>query len=128
MHMRQIHPLFAAEVTGVDLAALSPEQVAALQDAINRHAVLVLPGQKLDDDHLLELGRLFGDVDPPRNHRVQQRLKHAELADISNLTATNELRPANDHRRLDSLGNRLWHSDASFREVPGALSMLFAHI
>src|SRR5205807_1352664 len=65
---------------------------------------------------------------PPRNHRIQQRLKHAELADISNLTASNELRPANDHRRLDSLGNRLWHSDASFRDVPGALSMLFAHV
>src|ERR1041384_7925862 len=126
--VRRIHPLFAGEVTGVDLSALTPDKVATLQDAINRHAVLVFRGQRLDDDHLLNLGRLFGDVEPPRNHRVQQRLKHAELADISNLTATNELRAADDHRRLDSLGNRLWHSDASFREVPGALSMLFAHI
>src|SRR3954468_5192397 len=126
--VRQIHPVFATEVTGVDLAALTPEQVTTLQDASNRHAVLVFPGPELDDDHLLNLGRLFGDVEPPRNHRVQQRLKHAELADISNLTATNTLRGADDHRRLDSLGNRLWHSDASFRETPGALSMLFAHI
>ena len=126
--VRQIHPLFAAEVTGVDLATLTPDQVAALQDASSRHAVLVFPGQSLNDDHLLSLGRLFGDVEPPRNHRVQQRLKHAELADISNLTAANELRAKDDQRRLDSLGNRLWHSDASFREVPGALSMLFAHI
>ena len=126
--VRQIHPLFAAEVTGVDLAALTADQVAVLQDAIHRYAVLVFPAQRLDDDHLLDLGRLFGDVEPPRNHRVQQRLKHAELADISNLTASNELRAKDDHRRLDALGNRLWHSDASFREVPGALSMLFAHI
>jgi len=126
--VRQIHPLFAAEVTGADLAALTPDQVATLQDASNRHAVLVFPGQSLDDDRLLTLGRLFGDVEPPRNHRVQQRLKHAELADISNLTAANALRAPDDQRRLDSLGNRLWHSDASFREVPGALSMLFAHI
>ncbi|HYI31006.1 MAG TPA: TauD/TfdA family dioxygenase [Bradyrhizobium sp.] len=126
--VRQIHPLFAAEVTGADLAALTPDQVATLQDASNRHAVLVFPGQSLDDDRLLTLGRLFGEVEPPRNHRVQQRLKHAELADISNLTAANALRAPDDQRRLDSLGNRLWHSDASFREVPGALSMLFAHI
>jgi alpha-ketoglutarate-dependent 2,4-dichlorophenoxyacetate dioxygenase len=126
--VRQIHPLFAAEITGVDLAALTPGEVAALQDTIHRHAVLVFPSQTLDDDHLLDLGRLFGDVEPPRNHRVQQRLKHAELADISNLTATNALRAPDDQRRLDSLGNRLWHSDASFREVPGALSILFAHI
>lgn len=121
-------PHFAARVTGVDLAALTPDETAALRQAIDTYAVVVIPDQHLDDDHLLELGKTFGDVEPPRNHRVVQRLKHAELADISNLDANNQLRARDDHRRLDSLGNRLWHSDASFREVPGALSMLFAHV
>jgi alpha-ketoglutarate-dependent 2,4-dichlorophenoxyacetate dioxygenase len=121
-------PSFAATVTGVDLAALSADETRALREAIDTYAVLIVPGQQLDDDHLLALGRAFGDVEPPRNLRVVQRLKHAELADISNLTAENRLRAPDDHRRLDSLGNRLWHSDASFREVPGALSMLFAHV
>jgi alpha-ketoglutarate-dependent 2,4-dichlorophenoxyacetate dioxygenase len=121
-------PSFAARVTGVDLAALTPAETAALREAIDTYSVLILPGQSLDDDHLLALGKAFGDVEPPRNHRVVLRLKHAELADISNLDANNQLRAPDDHRRLDSLGNRLWHSDASFREVPGALSMLFAHI
>ena len=129
IEVRQVHPQFVARVTGVALSgALSAETVVALNDAINRYAVLIFPGQTLDDDHLLGLGRLFGDVEPPRNHRVELRLKHAELADISNLDAKNKLRSRDDHRRLDSLGNRLWHSDASFREVPGALSMLFAHV
>jgi alpha-ketoglutarate-dependent 2,4-dichlorophenoxyacetate dioxygenase len=90
--------------------------------------VLVFHDQKLDDDTLLGLGQLFGDVEPPRNHRVVQRLKHASLADISNLDANNKLRARDDHRRLDALANQLWHSDASFREVPGALSMLYAHV
>jgi alpha-ketoglutarate-dependent 2,4-dichlorophenoxyacetate dioxygenase len=129
MQIKPLHPLFAAEVTGIDLATpLPPDAVEAFDDAINRHAVLVFPGQSLDDDHLLALGRLFGDIEPPRNHRVVRRLKHAELADISNLDADNKLRPPEDHRRLDALGNRLWHADASFRPVPGALSMLFAHV
>jgi len=129
MQIKQLHPLFAAEVAGIDLAApLPPASVQALDDAINRHAVLVFPGQSLADDRLLALGRLFGDVEPPRNHRVVRRLKHAELADISNLDADNKLRSREDHRRLDALGNRLWHADASFRPVPGALSMLFAHV
>jgi alpha-ketoglutarate-dependent 2,4-dichlorophenoxyacetate dioxygenase len=129
VQVRQVHPLFVGEVTGIDLAAaLSPDTARALDDAVNRYAVLVFPGQSLDDDHLLALGRLFGDVEPPRNHRVAHRLKHAELADISNLDADNRLRSREDRRRLDSLGNRLWHADASFREVPGALSMLFAHV
>jgi len=121
-------PRFAARVTGVDLAALSPDATIAMRAAIDSYAVVVVPDQHLDDDHLLMLGKTFGDVEPPRNHRVVQRLKHAELADISNLDANNQLRARDDHRRLDSLGNRLWHSDASFREVPGALSMLFAHV
>ena len=129
MEVRQLHPLFVGEVCGVDLAAtLAPQTVQALNEAIDSYAVLVFHGQSLDDDHLLALGQLFGDVEPPRNHRVVQRLKRAELADISNLDANNKLRSRDDHRRLDALGNRLWHSDASFREVPGALSMLFAHV
>jgi alpha-ketoglutarate-dependent 2,4-dichlorophenoxyacetate dioxygenase len=129
MQVRQLHPLFVGEVTGIDLAAaLTPDTARALDDAVNRYAVLVFPDQSLDDDHLLALGRLLGEVEPPRNHRVVRRLKHAELADISNLDADNKLRSRDDHRRLDSLGNRLWHADASFRPVPGALSMLFAHV
>src|SRR6186997_187671 len=54
--VRQIHPLFAAEVTGVDLASLTPGEVATLQEASNQYAVLVFPGQTLDDDRLLNLG------------------------------------------------------------------------
>src|SRR5262249_57498437 len=85
-------------------------------------------GQSLDDDWLLALGRLFGNIEAPRNHRVERRLKHPELADISNLDAKNQLRARDDHRRLDALGNQLWHADASFRQECGALSMLFAHV
>jgi len=127
--IRQLHPYFAAEVSGVELARpLGPETVGALNDAINRYAVLVFHGQSLDDDQLLALGRTFGSVAPPRNHRAGHRLQHAEIADISNLNAKNELRARDDHRRLDSLGNQLWHSDASFRPISGALSMLHAHV
>jgi alpha-ketoglutarate-dependent 2,4-dichlorophenoxyacetate dioxygenase len=34
---------------------------------------------------------------------------------------------ADDPRRFDQLGNRLWHTDGSFRRIPAALSMLYAH-
>ena len=129
IQVRELHPQFVGEVSGVDLGGnLAPETVRGLKNAIDRYAVLVFHDQRLDDDSLLELGRVFGDVEPPRNHRVVRRLKHAELADISNLDAANKLRARDDHRRLDALANQLWHSDASFRETPGALSMLFAHV
>ena len=51
-----------------------------------------------------------------------------EIADISNLDGDGNVLEANSKRRLDWLANRLWHTDASFRAVPGALSMLYAHV
>jgi len=126
--IRQLHPLFMGEVAGVDLARLDATTRDALDEAINRYAVLVFRGQTLDDDQLLALGRKFGNIAAPRNHRVEQRLKHAEIADISNLDANSDFRRREDHRRLDALGNQLWHSDASFRPISGALSMLYAHV
>ncbi len=50
-----------------------------------------------------------------------------EISDISNLDENNRLRAADDPRRFDQLGNRLWHTDGSFRRIPAALSMLYAH-
>jgi alpha-ketoglutarate-dependent 2,4-dichlorophenoxyacetate dioxygenase len=64
----------------------------------------------------------------PRSGRadVKRRLR-PEISDISNLDEENRLRGRDDPRRFDQLGNRLWHTDGSFRRVPAALSMLYAH-
>ena len=128
--IRPLHADFVAEVDGVDLSRpIDDATYKAIDDAINRFAVLVFHGQKLDDDQLLSLGQRFGSIAPPRKRRAGDgRLKHAEIADISNVDARNELRRRDDHRRLDGLGNQLWHSDASFRPISGALSMLHAHV
>ena len=127
--LEQYHPQFVAEVKGITLSpSISDAEVAELHEAINRYAVLVFRGQHFDDDELLETGKRFGSIAPPRNHRSGDRLKHSTLADISNLDANGELRRLDDHRRLDGLANQLWHSDASFRPIAGELSMLYAHV
>ena len=56
-----------------------------------------------------------------------KRRVRPEISDISNLDEQNRLRGRDDPRRFDQLGNRLWHTDGSFRRVPAALSMLYAH-
>ena len=128
--VRQLHSLFVGEVSGVTLGApLNAAEVATLNAAIDRYSVLVFHDQQLDDDQLLALGRQFGSIAPPRmGRRGGHRLGHAEVADISNLDTEGNLRRREDHRRLDALGNQLWHSDASFRPISGALSMLYAHV
>src|SRR5216683_5362233 len=56
----------------------------------------------------------------------RRRLAHPEIGDISNLDEDGRLRQRDDRRRLDSLGNWLWHSDASYMPVPVVLGMLYA--
>ena len=56
----------------------------------------------------------------------RRRLSIPQIGDISNLDVDNQVRDLHDRRRLDSLGNRLWHTDASYMPVPVVLGMLHA--
>jgi alpha-ketoglutarate-dependent 2,4-dichlorophenoxyacetate dioxygenase len=127
--VRQLHKLFAAEIAGVDVGRpLDAATLSALTEAIDRYAVLVFHGQELDDERQMAFARRFGELELPRSGRadVKRRLR-PEISDISNLDEQNRLRGRDDPRRFDQLGNRLWHTDGSFRRVPAALSMLYAH-
>jgi alpha-ketoglutarate-dependent 2,4-dichlorophenoxyacetate dioxygenase len=124
-----LHKLFAAEIGGVDVALpLDAATLRALNEAIDRYAVVVFHGQELDDERQMAFARHFGELELPRSGRadVKRRLR-PEISDISNLDEQNRLRGRDDPRRFDQLGNRLWHTDGSFRRVPAALSMLYAH-
>src|SRR5919198_3581433 len=84
--------------------------------------------RQFDDKRQLAFARQFGEIEAPRSARpgTKRRLR-PEISDISNLDENHRLRTAEDPRRFDQLGNRLWHTDGSFRRVPAALSMLYAH-
>ena len=127
--VRQLHPLFGGEVSGVDVGKpVDADTVVALNEAIDRYAVLVFRGQTLDDERQMAFARNFGELELPRSGVADaKRRLPAAVADISNLDADSKLRGRDDPRRFDQLGNRLWHTDGSFRRVPAALSMLYAH-
>jgi alpha-ketoglutarate-dependent 2,4-dichlorophenoxyacetate dioxygenase len=122
-------PRFAAEAGGIDLTrALSPAEVAAVHDGMNRFGVLVFRDQKLDDAQQLVFSRQLGpleeatgDIAAPQDRRVSM-----DLNDISNLDRNNKVLPRDDRRRLFGLGNQLWHSDSSFKPVPAKYSILSA--
>jgi len=49
--IRQIHPVFVGEVSGIDIGRpLSPEDVAAIEAGMDRYAVLVFHDQKITDE------------------------------------------------------------------------------
>ncbi len=127
------HPDFVAEISGIDLAQeLQPADRDAIGEAINRYAVVVFHDQKLTDEQQIAFARHFGPIHSSaqraRHHGIKHRLASPEIADISNLDGDNKVMDQNARRRLDWLANRLWHTDASFRAVPGVLSLLYAHV
>jgi alpha-ketoglutarate-dependent 2,4-dichlorophenoxyacetate dioxygenase len=129
MHVRQIHPLFVGEVTGIDLAQpMSSAMVRDVWEAIDRYAVLVFHDQRLSDEQLRDFAGKFGKLEIGRSAAEggSRRLALPEIGDISNLDEEGRLRDRNDRRRLDSLGNRIWHTDASYMPVPVVLGMLHA--
>ena len=131
LDLHPLHPVFAAEVRGVDLRlAPSPELCAAIDRAMDQYAVLVLRDQQLDDEQQMAFGRAMGPLEPmPAQVGMEkQRLKHRELVDISNLEVDDTLLAADDRRRMFNLGNQLWHTDSSFKATPAKYSMLHARV
>ncbi len=135
MHVRPLHPVFAAEITGIDLRQPQPaatiDAIDAIEDAIGQYGVLVFPGQDITDDQQLAFSRQLGPLEETRGTGIskphEMRL-HPAFADISNLNVDNTVLARDNRRRLYSLGNMLWHSDSSFKPIPATYSLLSARI
>lgn len=130
--IRPLHPLFAAEISGVDLARDAGEEtIAAIQRAIESYGVLVFHDQSLTNEQQIAFAGRFGPIEPSvTSFRKdnKHRLGQPGIVDVSNLDENGKPREGSDRLRLMFLGNQLWHTDSSFREIPGALSMLYAHV
>jgi alpha-ketoglutarate-dependent 2,4-dichlorophenoxyacetate dioxygenase len=132
IEIRQLTPVFAGEVSGVDLTRpISADQVATIEAGMDHYAVLVFPGQPLTDDRQRAFSRSFGTLEQsPGGHVVQlhERRLPTDMQDASNLDQEHKPLARDDRRRMFNLGNRLWHSDSSYRAVPAKYSLLSGRI
>jgi alpha-ketoglutarate-dependent 2,4-dichlorophenoxyacetate dioxygenase len=125
-------PFFAGEVSGIDITRpLTAEVALAIEKGMDQYAVLVFHGQHFDDETQLAFSRNFGaleeasgDLDWGKRRRIESAL----VNDISNLDNDSQVLARDNRRRLFSLGNRLWHSDSSFKAVPAKFSLLSARL
>ena len=127
-----LHPTFTGEVSGADLRApMSKEDVAAIEAGMDRYAVLVFRNQRISDDEQMAFTRNFGEIEHARGGNITKddefRLQQG-MIDVSNLDQRGQPFDRNDRRRMFNLGNRLWHSDSSYRAVPAKYSLLSARI
>ena len=127
--VQPITPTFGAEVGDVVLGRpLAAADLADIRAAFTKYAVLVFPDQHFDDDSQLDFARNFGPLETTVfKARKEHKLRlHENMADVGNLDAENRILAANDRQRLYNLGNRLWHTDSSFKRLPAYCSMLHA--
>ncbi len=120
---------FVAEIGDVDLANPAAEQVDAIKQAFWQYAVLVFPDQNLTQEEHIAFAKHFGPMDKSvlkkaiSDHKLRIR---EDIADVSNLGPDNGILAESNRLRRLQLGNRLWHTDSSFKYVPALTSMLYA--
>jgi alpha-ketoglutarate-dependent 2,4-dichlorophenoxyacetate dioxygenase len=132
LSFRKLHPTFVAEVSPVDLRRVSDaDTLAQIRAGMDEFAILVFHDQPFtDQEHLAFAQRLDGALHTRTGSAAlgKSRLGSEALSDISNVDEHGDIQNPNDRRRMYSLGNRLWHTDASFVDPPGRYSMLSAKV
>jgi alpha-ketoglutarate-dependent 2,4-dichlorophenoxyacetate dioxygenase len=127
--IRQVGPCFAGEVDGIDLAQpLSAENAAAIHAGMDRYAVLVFHGRPITPEQHMAFTLALGPIE----HAIGTGLRETyrlptSFADVSNLDEDERVFERDNRTRLFGLGNRLWHSDSSFKPIPAKYSLLHAH-
>jgi alpha-ketoglutarate-dependent 2,4-dichlorophenoxyacetate dioxygenase len=124
LNITPLHPLFAARIEGVDAAQpVAAPVMAALRDALDRYAVLVLPGQHLDDSAQIGFSQGFGALEMTRAGALGAG---SAVIVLSNIGPAGEIVAPSDKQVLNNKANRLWHHDSSFKPVPARASLLSA--
>jgi alpha-ketoglutarate-dependent 2,4-dichlorophenoxyacetate dioxygenase len=132
LQFRRRHPHFVAEVSPVDLRQVhDAETLAEIRAGMDEYAVLVFRDQPFTDDQQLAFAqRLDGQLHAKTGTAALglNRLGNDALVDISNVDEHGDITKPDNRRRVYGLGNRLWHTDASFQDPPGRYSMLSAKV
>jgi alpha-ketoglutarate-dependent 2,4-dichlorophenoxyacetate dioxygenase len=124
-----VTPSFAAEIGDIDLSKpLAPTEISEVKDAFTKYAVLIFPDQHLSQDQHLDFARYFGPLETTiALFRKDSKLRvRKEFADVSNLDPENEVWGKDSRQRMFQMGNRLWHTDSSFKRLPARASLLYA--
>ena len=131
--VQRMDPAFAGKVTGVECSRpLSAEDVAAIETGMDRHAVLVFRDQPLTDQEQIDFTRQFGELEGYQTAGHIRKNDDSRLgsgiADFSNLDKAGNIMSDQDRVWFFKLGDRLWHSDSSFRPIPAGYSLLSGRI
>ena len=118
---------FVAFISDINLKkSLDPLIIKKIDTLINEYAVVVFRNQDVNDFEQTRFTKYFGSIEASGKKsnitKIVDRRLSLDLADVSNLDKNNIPFTLNDPRRIFNLGNRLWHSDSSFKEIQAKYS------
>lgn len=129
---RKLHPHVGAEVSPIDLRqAHDRATLEQLRAGMDAHGVLVFRNQPFTDAEQLAFAQRFDGTlhaKPGAAALAANRFGNDAIADISNVDNDGAILKSDDRKRMYSLGNRLWHTDASFQDPAGRYSTLSARV
>ncbi|KAK3943579.1 putative dichlorophenoxyacetate alpha-ketoglutarate dioxygenase, partial [Diplogelasinospora grovesii] len=127
--IKELHPTFGAEVSGVDFDNLTAEQLGEIIAAMAKYGVCVFRSTGLTDSSHVSFSWKLGSLDnigryigPGRKLRYQ----HLELFDAGNLDGDNNIISPDSPRAHSNRGNGLFHADSSFNPRRASFSLLRA--
>ena len=131
--IRPLRPGFVGEVSGVDITRpISREDSAAIEAGMDAYAVLVFHDQDLTDEQQIAFTLNFGELENyASGGHIRRREDHRlgpGMADFSNLDRHGNIMATDDRVYFFKLGDRLWHSDSSFRPAPAKYSLLSGRV
>ena len=119
MEVRPLSPVMGAAVDGVDLSApLSAAQREAIQQAFDRHLLLVFPAQRIDEPQQIAFSRNFGELQV----HVLDQYRHPQFPEIYLLSNVKGGKTTGAH---PDKGTLVWHSDLSFQKRPALATILY---
>jgi len=130
VHVRPLHPLFAAELTGADLSVAPVAQlVRTVEDAMARHGVLAIRDAEISDKQQKDFSRAFGPLEIPSRvpgaaRPVGTQPMTPGIFYAGNLDHNGAIIPYGSDPKSLAKGAERFHTDSSFHTMPTKWSLL----
>lgn len=116
MEVKPLSGVMGAEVRGVDLSR--PIDLERIQQAFDRHLLLVFPAQAIEPAQHIAFSRAFGDLQV----HVLDQYRHPQYPEIYLLSNVKGGKTTGEH---PDKGTLVWHSDLSFQKRPALATILY---
>lgn len=109
---------FGANVTGISLSVITPEQFEIVYQAFLEYGFLLFPEQHLSDEENIQFAKRFGELEfgalPIANRKKLKEGHYGEMLDVS------------AQRMRTNIGNETWHTDSTYQPISSKCAMLSA--